>query len=196
MFINGITNDEVACRKTSQEADVQITVKEVLELAFTIATKEYASLEDGINLNLKFATAEDAKSARAWIADKSKDGYGNLPWERAVHKARFSSKKFVVGVHCEEELVGLLSGDIDLDKKIVNLRQIERDGSKGSFEGRAIPFASRLMYTISEVFELDEIRILEPAKGLLNRYKEFFNDAEEIKNRPPYLRVPVYKLSS
>ncbi|EMR36461.1 hypothetical protein MT367_13395 [Vibrio parahaemolyticus] len=196
MFTSGMNTDEVTCRKTLLEANEQNQIQDILEIVFQIATSEYEALDDGILLELGFATRSDAKAARNWVPKGSKDGYGNLPWESAVSKSIYSSKRFVLAIKHNRELVGLVSGEVDLTNKRLILRQIERDASKVSFEGRAIPFVSGLMYRISEVFELDEIRIMEPAKGLIDRYKEFFTDAEEVELRPPYLKVPVYKLSS
>ncbi|MEZ9556339.1 hypothetical protein AB8613_08220 [Vibrio sp. BS-M-Sm-2] len=195
MFTSGMNTDEVTCRKTLLEANEQSPIKEILEIAFQIATNEYEALDDGIPLELEFATRSDAKAARDWVPKGNKDGYGNLPWEKAVSKSVYNSKRFVLAIRHNQELVGLVSGYVDLVNKRLVLSQIERDASKSSFEGRAIPFVSGLMYRISEVFDLEEIRIMEPAKRLIHRYKEFFLDAEEVEFRPPYLKVPVYELS-
>ncbi|UKA01668.1 hypothetical protein [Photobacterium damselae] len=198
MLMNHTLNDDVDRLKTTQQVQPEeLDLKEIFDIACELVAEDYSKAQDGMSLVVRKATMDDAKKAGRWKKTKGKDGYGLLPWEKAVSKTRYKKSNFTLAV-CDKagNLFALVSGKVDLvtDKVILNL--IERDGSMEAFEGRAIPFVSRLMYQLAEMFECSEVRIMEPAEGLIERYKEFFDDADEVySHRPPYIKAPVYTLT-
>lgn len=197
MFMNDTLNDDVDRRKTTQQVQSEeLDIKDIFNITCELVADDYSKAQDGMSLIVRKATMEDAKKAGRWKQTKGKDGYGHLPWEKAVKNTRYKSSNFTFAI-CDkaDHLFALVSGKVDLNSEKVILNLLERDGSMEAFEGRAIPFVSRLMYQLAEMFAFSEIRIMEPAEGLIVRYKEFFEDADEIcSHRPPYIKVPVYSL--
>jgi len=105
-----------------------------------------------------------------WRLHQKRRGFNiSLNWLQMRNKRR---DKLDVSIWCGNALCGLFLAKISRNKVTVALRYLESNPYENPLAGLMIPIGLILAESFAEVYEISEVLISRPDKGLVERYRE------------------------
>jgi hypothetical protein len=166
--------------------------------AAVITTLDYAREISSINFEVKVGSLADAQKAKDWpLVGHMKDGYGNMPWFKIYKRQKYKSRRFFLSINESKtgDLQGLIAGRISANDEAgstVSIDYVERSYSAVELKGHAIIIALRFAYVLCEMMEFKRVKVNNPAKGLIDIYKQDMPQSTYVVSRKKrYIEAPI-----
>ncbi|HGS4932674.1 TPA: hypothetical protein ACMDVK_004446 [Vibrio parahaemolyticus] len=172
---------------------------ELLDLACQLTETEYNKETPDITFTVTPATPEHILDTDKWPdVSHLKSGYGNMDWGRIYRRQACKSKRFLCAIHTKHDsaLIGLFAGRVSPDNhdgSKVSIDYIERNATYPLGKGHVMAIAVKLAYILADALEYCIVRVNNPAKGLIDKYKGEMPNATHVQASKyhSYLEAPV-----
>lgn len=171
----------------------------LLDLACELTEENYNGETPSVTFTVTPATIEHVLDAESWPDVRhKKDGYGSMDWERIYDRQVGKSKRFLCAVHTKHDsaFAGLFAGRIspnDQNGSKISIDYIERNAGCNASKGHMMAIAIKFAYTLADALQYGKVKVNNPAKGLIEKYKDEMPKAEFIQadKHHSYLEAPV-----
>ncbi|MUL04343.1 hypothetical protein GNP89_19455 [Aliivibrio fischeri] len=172
---------------------------ELLDLACQLTQNAYEEETPNVTFTVTPATINHVWQTDKWPEIRhQKDGYGNMDWEKIYDRQDGKTKRFLCAIHTKRnsELVGLFAGRISPDDQggaKVSIDYIERNSATTVGKGHVMAIAIKFAYVLADALEYCIVKVNNPAKGLIEKYKNEMPNAEFVfhSKHHTYLQAPV-----
>lgn len=168
-----------------------------------ITTLDYAREIDCDNFEVKVGTFADVHEAKKWpLVGHIKDGYGNMQWTKIYKRSKYKSRRFFLNISDRKtgELQALIAGRMsanDDDGSTISIDFVERSSLAYELKGHAIAIAIRFAYILCDMMQFERVKVNNPAKGLIDIYKEEMPQSNYIAcKKKSYIVAPISLVSA